>query len=205
MGARVPPVPQGVHVGAELLPARPARRAETPPPLCFNFNRGANFVPCIITDNRGRGVPAQYTRVIMGLGPHVIGIILGDSSQYGGPLYAIPDHDQGEHPWYAQDNLWCFKFSADNFDQFKSALKFIHDLSLTAEVAHYCKTSHLFFQYQEEICKIEDRMWQAGQLKDASACRLEGANALHRIEEALVELNWRSEVHHGLTECRCST
>ena len=97
------------------------------------------------------------------------------------------------------------KFGTDNFDQFKSALKFIHNLSLTAEVVCYCKTSHLSFQYQEEICKIEDCMWQASQLKDTSAHRLEGANALHRIEEALVELNHRSGVHHGLTECECST
>ena len=32
----------------------------------------------------------------MGPDPHVIGIIPGDRSQYSGPLYAIPDHDQGE-------------------------------------------------------------------------------------------------------------
>ena len=87
LGTRVPPLPQGVRVGAELLLARPSRGAETPPPLGFNFNRGVNYVPCIVTDNRGRGVPAWYTRVIMGPDPHVIGIIPGDNSQYGGSLY----------------------------------------------------------------------------------------------------------------------
>ena len=106
-------------------------RAETPPPLGFNFNRRVNYVPCIVTDNRGRGVLEWYTRVIMGPDPHVIGIIPGDNSQYGGPLYAIPDHDQGEHPWYAQDDFWHFKFGADNFDQFDSMLEHISDLSLT--------------------------------------------------------------------------
>ena len=205
MGARVPLVPQGIHIGAELLYAHLTRRAETPPPLGFNFNRRANFAPCIITNNRGRGIPACYTRVIMGTDPHVIGIIPTDNSQYGGPLYAIPDHDQGERPRYTQDDLWCFKFGADDFDWFKSVLEFIHDLSLTAEVTRYCEASYLFFQYQEEIHKIEDCMWQASQLKDASACRLEGANAFHRIEEALAELNCRSGVQHGLSECGCST
>ena len=34
-------------------------------------------------------------------------------------------------------------------------------------------------------------MWEAGQLKDASARRLEGANALTRIETALQELDSR--------------
>ena len=192
LGARVPPIPQGVRVGAELLLTRPTRRAETLPPLGFNFNRGVNYVPCVVTDDRGRGVPARYTRVIMGPDPHVIGIIPGDASQYGGPLYAVPHHDQGERPWYAQDNLWCFKFGSDDFDRFESALEHIGDLSLTAEVTRYREASRLFFQYQEEIRKIEVRLWEAGQLKDASGRRLEGANTLHRIEEALVDLDRKS-------------
>ena len=105
MGARVLPVLQGVCVGAELLPTGLTRRAETPPPLGFNYNHSTNFVPCIITDNRGRGVPACFTRVVMGADPQVIGIILGDNNQYGGPLYAIPDHDQGEGPRYTHNDL----------------------------------------------------------------------------------------------------
>ena len=199
MGARVLPIPEGVRVGAELLFTRPPRGAETPPPLGFNFNRGANYVPCIVTDSRGRGVPARYTRVIMGPDPHVIGIIPGDTSQYRGPLYAVPDHDQGERPRYAQDYFWRFKYGTDDFDWFESALKHIGDLSLTAEVTRYHEASRLFFQYQEEMRKIEERLWQAGQLKDTSGRRLEGANALHSIEEALEELNRRSRVHHGNT------
>ena len=135
----------------------------------------------------------------MGPDPHVIGIIPGDNSQYGGPLYAIPDHDQGERPRYAQDDFWCFKYGADDFDRFESALERISDLSLTAEVTCYHEASCLFSQYQEEIRKIEDRLWQAGQLKDASGRRLEGANALHRIEEALEDLNRTSRVRHGNT------
>ena len=188
-----------------MLPAHLTRRAETQPSLGFNFNCGANFVPCIITNDRGRGIPARYTRVIMGPDPHIIGIIPRDNSQYGGPLYAIPDHDQGERPQNAQDDLWHFKVGTDDFDRFESALEFLHDLSLTAKVMCYHETSCHFFQYQEEIRKIEDRMWQAGQLKDASMRRFEAANVLHRIEEALVELNQRSRVCHGLTERGRST
>ena len=125
----------------------------------------------------------------MGPDPHVVGIIPGDRSQYGRPLYALPDHDLGEQPRYAHDDLWRFKFGADKKARFDNALEYIHDLSLTAEVARFREASRLFFTYQEEIRKIEERMWEAGQLKDASARRLEGANTLSRIEAALQELD----------------
>ena len=71
-------------------------------------------------------------------------------------------------------------------------LEHIHDLSLTTKVACFREASHLFFTYQEEVCKIEECMWEAGQLKDASARRLEGANALDRIEAAAEELDRRA-------------
>ena len=141
----------------------------------------------------------------MGPDPQVIGIIPRDCNQYGGLLYAIPDHDHGEHPRYAYDDLWCFKYSTDEKDWVDSTLEFLHDLLLTAKVVCYHETSCLFFQYQEEICKLEECMWEASQLKDASRHRLEGANALHRIEEALVELNPQAAARQVLTECRCST
>ena len=205
MGARVPTVPTGVCDGAELLPTSAPRRAETPPPLGFNYNRGPNYVPCVINNNNGRSVPARFTRVIMGADPHVIGMIPGDRNQYGGPLHATPDHDQGERPRYPPDDLWQFKISTDNSARFDLALNFIHNLSLTAEVSCFCETSSLFTQYQEDICKIETRMWEAGQRKDASARRLEGANTLHRIEEALVEINRRQQRRQPFTERGCST
>ena len=114
---------------------------------------------------------------------------LQDRNQYGGPLYALPEHNQGEHPWYAHDDLWCFKYGANERARFNNALEHIHDLSLTAEVARFHKASCLFFVYQEEVRKFKECMWEAGQLKDASAHRLEGANALNRIKAAVEELD----------------
>ena len=113
MGRGVQPVPTGVCVGAELLSPRPTGRVETPPPFRFEFNRGVNFIPCVVTNSEGRGVLARYTRVIMGPDPHVIGIIPGDRSQYGGLLYVLPDHDLGERPRYAHNDLWWFKHGAN--------------------------------------------------------------------------------------------
>ena len=141
----------------------------------------------------------------MGADPHVIGMIPGNSNQYSGPLHAAPDHDLGERPRYAPDDLWQFKVGADNAARIDLALDFLHDLSLMAKVLRFRETSRLFAQYQEDICKIEVRMWEAGQMKDSSAHRLKGANALHRIEEALVEINGRQQRRQPLTERGCST
>ena len=144
MGAQVLTVSAGVRDGTELLPASAPRRTETPPPIGFNYNCGSNYVPCVITNNDGRSVLARFTRVIMGEDPHVIGMIPGDRNQYGGPLYATLDHDQGERPRYAPDDLWQFKAGADNSARFDLALDFIHDLSLTAEVLRFRETTSLF-------------------------------------------------------------
>ena len=162
-------------------------------------------MPFIITNNSGRTIPARFTRVIMGVDPHVIGMILGDNNQYGGPLLAALDHDLGERPRYAPDDLWQFKSGADNTARIDIALNFLHDLSLTAEVTRFRETSQLFAQYQEDIRKIEVRMWEAGQMKDSSAHRLEGANVLRRIEEALVKVNRRQQRRLPLTERGRST
>ena len=205
MGTRVPQIAQGVHIGAELSSTSVTRRVETLPPLGFYFNQGANFIPCIITDNTGRSILAQYTRVIMGPNPHVVGIIPGDCSQYSGPQHAVPDHNQGKCPRYAYDDLWCLKYGTDKVSHFDSTLEFIHDLSLTAKVPHFQESSCLFTQYQEDICKLEEHMWEAGQLKDTSSHRLEEANTLHRIKEAVVELNRRAVGQQALTEHGCST
>ena len=205
VGARVPAVSMGFRDGAELLSTTTPRRAETLPPIGFNYNRGPNYVPCIISDNNSRYIPAHFTRVIMGADPHVIGMIPGDCNQYSGPLHATLDHDQGERPQYTPDDLWQFKIGADNSTRFNVTLNCLHNLSLTAEVSRFHETSHLFTQYQEDICKLEVRMWEARQMKDASARRLEGANALHRIEEALVKINHRQQRRQPLTERGCST
>ena len=162
-------------------------------------------MPFVITNSSGRSIPARFTRVVMGVDPHVIGMVPGDNNQYSGPLHAAPDHDLGERPRYAPDDLWQFKNGADNAARVDLALDFLHDLSLTAEVTCFCETSRLFAQYQEDIRKIEVRMWEAGQMKDSSARRLEGANALHRIEEALVEINRRQQRRQPLTERGRST
>ena len=71
----------------------------------------------------------------------------------------------------------------------------------------YREASRLFHMYQEEVRKIEERMWEVGQLQDVSARRLEGANTLDRIEAAVEELDRRAVLRqeHTRTERGRST
>ena len=48
--------------------------------------------------------------------------------------------------------------------------------------------------YKADIKKLEDRMWAAGTMKEASVCRLERANTLAHIEVGVAELQrWRAQ------------
>jgi hypothetical protein len=65
---------------------------------------------------------------------------------------------------------------------------FIHDHALVAEVYHFCQASMAVTQFQCNIEQIQEHMWEAGALMEAAARRLEGANSINRIEDAIEEL-----------------
>ena len=83
------------------------------------------------------------------------------------------------------------KYGADEAEEFNEALSFLHDQSLTAKVHHYREARMLEVSYKVDIKKLEDRMWAAGTMKEASVRRLERANALARIEVGVAELRRR--------------
>ena len=115
------------------------------------------------------------------------------SNHYGSALHAEPcyDIDQFQHPRYHTDDLWHLKYGADEAEEFDEALAFLHDCSLTAEVHRYREAGMLEASYKADIKKLEDRMWAAGTMKEASVRRLERANALVRIEVGVAELRRR--------------
>ena len=88
--------------------------------------------------------------------------------------------------------------------KFDAALEFLHDQSLTAEVKRFRECSLLTTHFQQEIPKIEERMWEAGQLKDTCIRRLEAANALSRIEAAAEELGRRADQRANMERGRSS-
>ena len=125
--------------------------------------------------------------------PYVIGIVPGDDNHYGSALHAEPcyDIDQFQRPRYHTDDLWRLKYGADEAEEFDEALAFLHDRSLTAEVHRYREAGMLEASYKVDIKKLEDRMWAAGTMKEASVRRLERANALAQIEVGVAELRRR--------------
>ena len=217
-GARVsvvqPVLPVSGHVSraAESVSDLTTRLTHPPPPLGFERNIGRNYVPCLISLEGGRQVPATYVRVVMSIDPQVIGRRDGDEAEYGGPVYAQPDFG-AEASRYAPDDLGRFKANAPESEAFDNALTFIHDRALIAEVYRFRQASMAVTQFQRNIEQIQERMWQAGALMEAAARRLEGANSINRIEDAMEELRRRSvhiqqqarEYEEGVTNQEVST
>ena len=129
--------------------------------------------------------------------PYVIGIVPGDNNHYGSALHTEPCYDinQFQRPRYHTNNLWCLKYGADEAKEFDDALSFLHDQSLTAEVHRYREAGMLEASYKADIKKLEDRMWAAGTMKEASVRRLEQANTLASIEVSVAELRCRRAQH----------
>jgi DNA-binding LytR/AlgR family response regulator len=87
-----------------------------------------------------------------------------------------------------------FKANAPESEAFDNVLMFIHDHALIAEVYRFCQASMAVTQFQRNIEQIQEHMWQAGALMEAAARRLEGANSINWIEDAMEELR-RHSIH----------
>jgi hypothetical protein len=196
-GARVsvvqPVLPVSGHVSrpAESVSDLTTQLTHPPPPLGFERNIGRNYVPCLISLEGGRQVPATYVRVVMSINPQVIGRRDGDEAEYGGPVYAQPDFG-AEASRYAPDDLGRFRANAPESEVFDNVLVFIHDRALIAEVYRFRQASMAVTQFQHNIEQIQERMWEAGALMEGAAHHLEGANSINRIEDAMEELQRRS-------------
>jgi hypothetical protein len=190
-----PILPVSGHVSrtAESVSDLSSRLTHPPPLLRFEHNIGHNYIPCLIPLEGGRQVPATYICVVMSINPQVVGRRNGDEVEYGGPVYAQPDFGT-EASRYTADDLGRFKANALEVETFDAVLGFIHDRALIAEVYRFCQSSMAVTQYQHSIEQIQQRMWEAGALMEASARRLEGANLINRIEDATEEL-WRRNTH----------
>jgi hypothetical protein len=184
-----PVLPVSGHISrpAESVSDLPTRLTHPPPPLGFERNIGRNYIPCLISLEGGRQVPATYVCVVMSINPQVIGRHDGDEAEYGGPVYAQPDFG-AEASRYAPDDLGRFKANAPESEAFDSALTFIHNRALIAEVYCFRQASMAVTQFQHNIEQIQEHMWEAGALMEAAARRLEGANSINRIEDVIEEL-----------------
>jgi hypothetical protein len=123
----------------------------------------------------------------MSINPQVIGRRDGDEAEYGGLLYAQPDFG-AEAPRYVADDLGLEPANVPEVEAFDEALMLIHDRALVVEVYCFRQSSMAITQYQCDIELIQECMWEAGALMEASTRRLEGANSINRIENAMEEL-----------------
>ena len=96
-----------------------------------------------------------------------------------------------DRPHYLADNLHRFRSNTDETALFDAALEYINNRTLSTEVYQYRQVSSLIAILQRDIDQIQQRMWEVGALLEGSSRCLEAANALDRIEEAVVARSQR--------------
>ena len=69
---------------------------------------------------------------------------------------------------------------------FNAALEYINNQTLSAEVYQYQQVSSLITILQHNIDRIQHCMWEAGALLEGASHRLEAANVLDQIKEAVI-------------------
>ena len=149
-----------------------------------------NYIPCLVTLDGGRCIPVCYICMVMSNNPYIISIIPGNDNHYGSALHVEPSYsiNQFQCPHYGTDDLWCLKYGANEAKEFDESLSFLHDRLLMAEVHQYHEAGMLEANYKADTKKLEDCMWAAGIMKEASVQCLEPANALAHIKVGVAEL-----------------
>ena len=186
---------------AELVSSCSPRFADPLPPLRFDRNQGADYIPCLITLPGGRQASADYVQVIMEMDPQVVGLMEGDNQDYAGLLHATPDFTV-DQPHYLADDLHRFRSNTDKMALFNATLEYINDRTLSAEVYQYQQASSLIAILQRDIDRIQQCMWEAGTLLEGASRHLEAANALDHIKEAVIARQQR-QVQEAQREEQC--
>jgi hypothetical protein len=167
------------------VPLQP--RATPPPPIGFRENSGHDYVPFQIADVHGRLWPARWTQVVMADDPYVMGFQIGDDSLYRDRVFAEPDYDVASRPTYAQEDLIMFRVGFEGACHVDAAVHHIGDLSLKVELHRWRSMGRAIAEHQIALKKLEDRIFEAGQIRQASQRRLEMANAMEQIEKQMNE------------------
>src|SRR5579859_6926628 len=90
-----------------------------------------------------------------------------------------------------------FKNGSAEVERVNTALRGLGDLSLHAEVHRYRCCGRKMSEIDEDIKKLENRLWEMGHMQRDSLRRLELANARGRIQDNLIE-QVAEEVHESV-------
>jgi hypothetical protein len=114
--------------------------------------------------------------------PYITGFHAGDDTLYGDKVYAEADYDVASKPTYVQEDLIMFRVGFEGAPRVNAAVNHIGDLSLKAELHQWRSMGRIIAENQIALKKVEDRIFEAGQARQASQRQLELANAMGRIE-----------------------
>jgi hypothetical protein len=184
-GGRSRPVPDARRPAnpQQAQGRRPARWPVSPTPPGFEHNRSPAFIPFRIQEN-SRTTPACYICVHLDApNPFVEGRL-----SLEGPTYHSEIHMQAIHdvdippPPITADILRLLHTDYMGHDCIDEALSEIRDRSLIAEVSRYHRLEHKRKSFQDSITRIEDQLFTCDIEQCMCISRLEGAQAMVRIQ-----------------------
>ncbi|KAH9163144.1 hypothetical protein EDB89DRAFT_1912882 [Lactarius sanguifluus] len=167
-------------------------RPETLPPFGFKHNRGRDFIPFIITDDKGNQWPAHYTQLVKTSDLFIITVRHNSPYYYGQYVHTTPQYNTDEVIHYNEDDLIPLRASSIHRIAVDISLEAIKDTTLTMEVHHYRVACGEELRLQCEIAWLQAGLTCVGSIKQASHQCLELAHVMDQIEI----MNLDSYGHH---------
>jgi hypothetical protein len=175
----------GIHGGPTFArTAGSAGNPFSPAPEGFVLNRGPNAIPFRITTMNGREIEAKYIQLYMTNDPYAQGKMTRDGAVHVGRVYAKADLDCSKKPNYGE-KLRYFREEYTIREEIDDAIARLRDRSLEAEVHRFRATERRIQTCNDEIQRLEDRMFDLTMMRSGCVRRLELANAIERIEGEL--------------------
>src|SRR5260370_28980996 len=117
----------------------------------------------------------------MAADPFVLGIAADDPRQFGQPVYAIPDYDQSEMPWYTHQELLALLAPEEDDKVMTEALKHVNDKTLGAEIHHYRCLCKGYEAAEAEVSRRIELQYRIVAEQEKCIQRLQMANAHERL------------------------
>jgi hypothetical protein len=152
-------------------------------PPGFIHNKGQHFVDFFITTPDGITQQAAYVKVILGIMPIVMGLLVDSDKVFTKPLYADPVWPFSRRPIYTPEEMASLEYEYREREHIDGCVATIRDLSLEAELHRFRMLTAQAAMMNTRLREIENVWGTVDVARLACVRRLEMADTLGRIDD----------------------